>query len=187
MRPQKVSDHDVLAALAETFRAKGYEGASLKELSEATGLQKASLYHRFPRGKQEMAEAVFAHLQEWVEEHVFRTLTHEGDPPTIRLKKGLSQIRILYKGGQEVCILRALSMQTGLELFEAQIQSGMHQWIAAFEKVGLALAFSPEEAKQKALQTLISLQGSLVVARGLNDPTLFEDTLRTIERTYIKT
>ncbi|MEP1982729.1 MAG: helix-turn-helix domain-containing protein, partial [Maribacter dokdonensis] len=61
MRPQKVLDIEILTGLTKVFRSRGYEGASLKELSEATGLKKASLYHRFPNGKQEMADAVLQH------------------------------------------------------------------------------------------------------------------------------
>ena len=185
MRPQKILDKDLIGALTKAFRARGYEGASIKELSEVTGLKKASLYHRFPNGKQGMAEAVFTHLDKWVEENVFQALTNREDAPQIRLKKGLSQIRTLYNGGEEVCILRAMSMQTGLELFDEQIKNGMKAWIMAFEKIGLALQLSPDEAKEKALQTLIKIQGSLVVARGLNDTAIFENTLQNIEHMYL--
>ena len=40
MRPQKVLDVEILKGLTKVFRSKGYEAASLKELSEATGLKK---------------------------------------------------------------------------------------------------------------------------------------------------
>ncbi len=43
MRPQKVSEDDLMESLSKTFRAFGYEAASLKELSDETGLKKASL------------------------------------------------------------------------------------------------------------------------------------------------
>ncbi len=43
MRPQKVLDKEILNGLTKIFRSRGYEGASLKELSDATGLKKASL------------------------------------------------------------------------------------------------------------------------------------------------
>ena len=56
MRPQKTLDEDVLAGLTEVFQSKGYEAASLQDLARATGLKKASLYHRFPGGKKQMAE-----------------------------------------------------------------------------------------------------------------------------------
>jgi len=66
MRPPKVLTTEILVGLATVFRSRGYEGASLKELAEATGLKKASLYYRFPNGKQEMAEAVLNHIDDWV-------------------------------------------------------------------------------------------------------------------------
>ena len=49
-----------IPALAEAFREHGFEGASLAQLCEATGLGKGSLYHFFPGGKDEMAEVVAA-------------------------------------------------------------------------------------------------------------------------------
>ena len=45
----------VLERLLATFRDQGYDGASLAELSAATGLGKSSLYHHFPGGKVDMA------------------------------------------------------------------------------------------------------------------------------------
>ncbi len=46
---------EVLDRLAAAFRRDGYDGASIARLSAATGLGKASLYHYFPGGKQDMA------------------------------------------------------------------------------------------------------------------------------------
>ena len=48
---------DTLPGLAEAFREHGYAGASLSVIGEATGLGRGSLYHFFPGGKREMAEA----------------------------------------------------------------------------------------------------------------------------------
>jgi len=49
---------EIVGRLFIVFQDKGYEGASLADLSQATGLGKSSLYHHFPRGKEQMAEAV---------------------------------------------------------------------------------------------------------------------------------
>ncbi|WP_422081815.1 TetR/AcrR family transcriptional regulator [Ulvibacterium sp.] len=185
MRPQKVLDKDILIGLTKVFRSKGYEGASLKELAEATGLKKASLYHRFPNGKKEMAEAVFAHVGKWVDHNVFEALLDERFTPKERIKNGLNEIRTLYDHGNEVCIFRALSMQTGLELFEKQVNSGMNQWINVFNEVGLALGFSTADSQKKAVQVLIEIQGSLIVSKGLGDISVFEKTLQNIEIKYI--
>src|ERR1700749_1985402 len=49
---------EIVGRLFVVFQDRGYEGASLADLSQATGLGKSSLYHHFPRGKEQMAEAV---------------------------------------------------------------------------------------------------------------------------------
>ena len=186
MRPQKVLDTEILAGLTKVFRSRGYEGASLKELAEATGLKKASLYHRFPDGKQEMAEAVLRHISEWVANNVFQALGDEEVAPQMRLKNGIAQIKALYNGGEEACVFRALSMKAGLDLFEEQIQAGMKNWIEAFQNIGLALGLTASEAYSAAVQTLIDIQGSLIVSKGLGDINIFEKALNTIEARYLK-
>lgn len=187
MRPQKVLDNEILAGLTKVFRSKGYEGASLKDLSDATGLKKASLYHRFPNGKKEMAEAVFTYINTWVIEHIFEALNDETISPKKRLKNALNQISALYDGGKKTCIFRAFSMESSLELFEKQVKSGMDEWIKNFKKIGIALDLSEEIASAYALQTLIEVQGSLVVSKGINNIDIFKETLQKIENQYLQT
>lgn len=40
MRPQKILDTDMISGLTKVFRDKGYEGTSLIDLAEVTGLKK---------------------------------------------------------------------------------------------------------------------------------------------------
>ena len=62
-----ISKDEVLDRLTKTFRTSGYDGASLARLSESTGIGRSSLYHYFPGGKEEMAQAVLAHANAWLE------------------------------------------------------------------------------------------------------------------------
>ncbi len=55
MRPRKIEDEELYGALLATFRLKGYDGTSMHNLEIASGLKKASLYHRYPNGTKEMA------------------------------------------------------------------------------------------------------------------------------------
>ena len=185
MRPQKVLDKDIVANLVDVFRSKGYDGASLSDLAEKTGLKKASLYHRFPDGKQGMAVAVMNHLGKRAEEKVFSSLRDESISPVQRLANGLDNIRYIYTGGKDACILRAFSLGSGLELFGKQIESGMIEWVEAFKSLGKALGFSNTLAQQYAIKTLLEIQGSLVVSKGLNDLSIFEQTLKDIELRYL--
>lgn len=65
---------DVIAMLAEIFREHGYDGTSLSLITEKTGLGKGSLYHFFPGGKEEMAEAVLGDISAWFRTHIFDVL-----------------------------------------------------------------------------------------------------------------
>lgn len=184
MRPQKVNDEELIISLAKIFRSQGYEGTSLKDLSDITSLKKASLYHRFPNGKKEMAEAVLNHMGKWVADNIFNILNKEGDSAEDRLKNGILQIGKLYNGGMDSCIFRALSMQIGMDLFGQSITDGMNEWLKAFKNFGLSIKLSDHLAEEKAMQTLIDIQGSLILSRALQDARIFESTLKKIEERY---
>jgi len=186
MRPQKVHDKEMYAGLLSVFRAKGYEGASLGELAQAAGLKKASLYHRFPGGKKEMATAVLAYVNEWVQENLYQVLTDEEVNPQQRLDQALENISGLYGAGKKTCILRSLSMTTSMQLFGHLISAGMEKWLSAFEQVGLAFRLSPALARKYAMLSIVEVQGSLVVANGLNQSQIFTNTIQRIRDRYTK-
>ncbi|KJD32621.1 TetR family transcriptional regulator [Tamlana nanhaiensis] len=186
MRPQKILDKELLEGMAKVFREKGYEGARLSDLAKATGLNKASLYHRFPKGKRGMAEAVLSNVDDWVKKNIFSVLQNDTLPVEERLKNVLGQISVLYSGGEGTCIYRALSMQVGLELFAEQINGGMQSWITNFKKVGIAFNFEEHVAYDHALQTLIEIQGALVTARNMKDSNIFKHSLQKIENRYLR-
>ena len=57
----------IIGKTAPVFNTKGYNGTSLSDLTEATGLTKGSLYGNF-ENKEEIAIAVFHYSMEWVRE-----------------------------------------------------------------------------------------------------------------------
>ena len=73
-RRAALDDAEILERLARVFRDVGYEGARLAMLAKATGLQKASLYHRFPAGKEQMARDVLGAAGAWLEQNVLSVL-----------------------------------------------------------------------------------------------------------------
>jgi len=186
MRPQKVLDIDIINGLAEVFRSKGYDGTSLAELADATNLKKASLYHRFPGGKEEMANAVLNYINDWVVSNILDVLMDDSYESTKRLKLALDNVRILYDYGNKVCVFKAFSMKSGLELFEEQIATGMTAWINAFKQIGIALKLKQKEAESYAEQTFVEIQGSLIVAKGMGNLNVFENALKRIESRYLK-
>ena len=184
MRPQKVDDQQLMAGLLEVIRAKGFEGASMNDLAEATGLKKASLYHRFPGGKQEITEAVLNFTGAWSKEHILSVLTDQHTAPSERLTKVIGNIKALYRDGEAICILRSLTMDPSLPLFATQLQNSFQTWLSGFTQLGLDLGFGRGKAEQLARETVIKVQGSLVLSKALNDLNPFQQSLQQIEQAY---
>jgi len=184
MRKPKVEDQELLASLMSVIRTKGYDGASLNELANSSGLKKASLYHRFPGGKEEISAKVLATVNEYVQQNIQQVLADGSKVPTERLKLAIQNIRSVYADGETSCIFRALSMDNGLNLFAEQIQQGMEIWLAGFTQLGIDLGWAAPLARQSALKTLSAIQGSLVVSKGLGNTEAFGLVLKEIENQY---
>ena len=184
MRPQKVDDQQLMTGLMEVIRSKGFEGASMQDLAEATGLKKASLYHRFPGGKQEITEAVLSFTQRWGAEHILGVLTDSTKAPKERLSKALQNVRSLYREGEAICVLRALTVDPSLPLFAKQIESSFESWIKGFTILATDMGIEEAKARSMAIQAVYTIQGSLVVSKGLNDLSIFRQALDSIETTY---
>src|SRR3954454_5676749 len=69
---------ELIAILDDVFRRRGYEGATLSELSRACNLGKASLYHHFPGGKEEMATVLLRRAIAELNDIAFRQLDRPG-------------------------------------------------------------------------------------------------------------
>ena len=184
MRPQKVENKEILEGLFTVFRSKGYDGASLNELAKATGLKKASLYHRFPGGKSEMTQEVLTFIEELVFHKIYSILNNEELEPKKRLSKVLKNIELIYNGGKNDCIYRSLSMDVSISSFGDLIKKGVEQWISAFKTLGMALKMDENEAEEMANQTFIDIQGSLVLSKSLGNIKPFSNAIKRIENRY---
>lgn len=179
MAHPKIEQDVLVEKLFDVFRESGYEGASLMHLSQVTGLKKPSLYHRFPRGKEEMVEIVLNYADNWMQKHVIDVLQGEGDPFD-RLAKALQNIQALYDDGKKACILRALSLGSSLTLFQDRIQGSFNLFIEGFSTWAMGIALSAPQAQRLAEDILIRIQGALVVARAMQNPAIFGRTIHEI-------
>ncbi len=57
MRKGEQTRHEIIRKAAPIFNQRGYEGAALSELMEATGLEKGGIYRHFESKEQLAGEA----------------------------------------------------------------------------------------------------------------------------------
>ena len=169
----------MLPALAEVFREHGYEGASLALIGARTGLGKGSLYHFFPRGKEEMAAAVLAEIDAWFEQHIFGPLRAED--PRRAVAEMIRAVDGYFRSGRRVCLVGAFALGDVRDRFGTAIRGYFAAWTDALAQ-GLERSGRPEEvARDRAEEAVAAIQGALVLARALDEPAAFRRSLARIE------
>ena len=181
----KVNDNELLDRLTDVFRTFGYEGASLSKISEATGLQRASLYHRFPGGKEDMAKAVLERAGQWLADRVLGPLSGPGTPES-RIRNMANELHAFYAGGKNCCLLDSLSFGSDDNAIRQHVQQGMGAWVEELAKVAREAGVSPKKARQKAQDVISQIQGTLVVARVMKDYGPFERMLSELPTTLLQ-
>jgi AcrR family transcriptional regulator len=179
-RRATVSESELMARLGRVFRDVGYEGATLSVLSDATGLKKASLYHRFPGGKEQMAREVLADAEAWLDENILTPLRGNG-PPKARIGAMARKLDDFYSGGKQACLLNMLSSARVQEgPFVEPIKRLFETMIGALARVLRDAGQGEAESRHRAQRAIMLLHGSLVLSRGMGSTQPFRRFLKTL-------
>lgn len=166
----------VIARLAEVFRAHGYEGTSLTLITQATALGKGSLYNLFPRGKEQMAEEVIAHIDGWFEREVFAPL--RGDDSSEGIARMFDAVDRYFESGGRVCLVGVFALGTARDHFGKAVRDYFKAWEAALAGALRRQGIPAAEARQRAEDILLGIQGALVLARANDDKGVFRRAIK---------
>lgn len=161
----------IIEASAPLFNQRGYEGCSMADIMQATGLEKGGLYRHFD-SKEELAADVFRYsLARVIEARTF--------PPESATAGSLEQLRIMVARFVEVpspvpggCPLlnTAIEADDGNPLLRKLAREGLQRWkrkIAAAVRQGIrAGSIVPAASPDAVANHLIAaLEGALMIAR----------------------
>jgi TetR/AcrR family transcriptional repressor of lmrAB and yxaGH operons len=180
MRPAKISDDKLFQELSDVFRRKGYDGASYSDLMKATGLVKASLYHRFPGGKADMVNAILSEVDRQFAEYVVKPAFEEGEPQ-VRARKIARRLREFYRSGKQWCLLDTVTLADSPST-RAHARRSMESWIDAFGRLGRDAGLSPVIAHRRSQEAVAAIEGGLIVSRVLGDSSPFLRSLANLPR-----
>jgi TetR/AcrR family transcriptional repressor of nem operon len=175
---------DIVEKAAPLFNQKGFEGTSLADLMQATGLQKGGIYRHFS-GKRELAAEAFDYA--W-ERAVRGRLDGVADVPdgVDRLKKTIANFverrAGLVPGG---CPLMntAVEADDGNPVLRARARRALQGWTERLSRItaeGIQKHQIDRSIAPRKLSQLIisSLEGALLISRLQND----EEPLRAMRQ-----
>lgn len=79
---------DIVQAAAQIFRRKGYHAASMQDIADAVGLQKASLYHHFTSKQDILLEILDQALDLLI--HDMQAIVESDASPEIKLRQAMA-------------------------------------------------------------------------------------------------
>ena len=165
----------IVAEAASLFNQHGFEGSSMSELMEATGLEKGGIYRHFS-SKEELAAEAFDYAWKATLDTRMRDLDRV--PNSIdKLKQFVANFvdrpRAPVPGGCPL-LNTAIDADDGNPVLRDRALKGLHDWrdrLRAIISTGIKRREIRRDVDSKKLATLIisSLEGALMIARLEHD------------------
>ena len=177
--------NQLVDTIVDVFIGKGCEGATLSELSKATGLKKASLYYHFPDGKREIIEIIARKTINRLESEVFSHVTAEISLNTC-LSRMISGFDKYCDGGRKNCVLVILNSGNHSDEIRSGIIGQFNTWINRLSRTIASSGKSKKISDRIASETLSKLYGSLTLSQLLDDPKIFRKTTKRLRKQFEK-
>jgi hypothetical protein len=84
----------------------------------------------------------------------------------------------LYESGRQPCMSATLLLGSARDLFHDRVQARYCAWIGAVAQVLMDSGLDLTTAQQRGEDMVITIQGSLIVAQGLNNPEIFQRSIQ---------
>ena len=167
----------LVAKLVDVIYDVGYDGATLSVISEATGLGKASLYHHFPGGKEQMAAEVLAHSDRWGAEHIGQLL--DSDVSAEAKVRGIFRaLDEVHHRTQQLTLMNVFTYGAARAVFGAQVGERVRNGLAVLGGLLRECGVAPADADARALNAYIEIEGAMVLTRTLDDMSIFRNVIR---------
>lgn len=164
----KNKSKDVLIQVASRlFRIRGYDGVGLNDIIEESRIPKGSLYHYFPKGKEQLAIAAINHTRKAVTSEIQEIFDRFEDPTEA------FQAHILHLAKNCVGNSDFLGMPIGTiagekhstsEPIRIACQSAFEDWQAVYIKKLLASGYSEKHSKDLSVVINAMVEGGILLS-----------------------
>ncbi|MEM9564758.1 MAG: TetR/AcrR family transcriptional regulator [Actinomycetota bacterium] len=176
---EPTSREKLLRGMSRSLRSRGYGATSMKELLEVTGVSSGSMYHSFPGGKEELAAAAIRDSGLRGAEAIRQVFDDaagaaEGVGRIFRaLVRDLE--RFEFEFGCPIGV-PAAEASASSPAIRAACNEIFHAWVDAYRDALTADGWPEVEATAQALAIVTAYEGSITIARAIEDTTPIANT-----------
>jgi AcrR family transcriptional regulator len=158
----------IVRAAAALFRRNGYAATGINEIAEVSGAPKGSLYHYFPGGKDQIAEAA-VRFAGTVVVTTLEKLAQQHDTAAALIGAYCKLLAgwMAKSGFRDGCPIATTLLEAAPQSAEmaAAGRDAFAGWCAVITSALVRDGFGNAEAKRLATLTVSSLEGALILAR----------------------
>lgn len=160
----------ILGATAELFGRYGYNGASLKQITQAAGVPVGSVYHFFQGGKTELTAEVLR-----VSGAEFRALVEAVMDAEEEIEDAVFQVfvqagaHLEAVGYQDICPIGGVAREVASanETLREAAAEVFEDWIRALQKRFRKAGLTQAGARAAAIGFVAALEGAFVLSRSM--------------------
>ncbi len=159
----------MVRSAASLIGTRGVSATSFSDVLADSGAPRGSIYHHFPDGKAQLAEAAVS----WTAERVLDyQRAGEFSAPAQVLERFIGMWRqvVLSSSGRAGCVVAGVAVDTdhGDLLLEA-VRTTFRSWIALLTDQLAAAGLSRQRSAAVATATLAGMEGALILCRAERD------------------
>jgi TetR/AcrR family transcriptional repressor of lmrAB and yxaGH operons len=157
---------DLIAATGRLLRRQGYSGTSVSDFLGAAGAANGSLYHHFPRGKEELAHAAIDAAADQVEAALLAALEANDDPVVGAQRSIDGMIAAFEADPRDGCPVAPTAMDAAGVSEELRLATAgaFDRWAGVFEHA-LRRSRDADIAAAQSRVLLSAIEGALLLDR----------------------
>ncbi len=106
----------------------------------------------------------------------------EAGEPGAAIAKMWAEVAAYFRSGRRICLVGAFALDATRDKFAAAIRIYFARWIDALAIALRRGGYAPGAARAQAEAIVLGIQGALVLARALDDETVFTRALARLAR-----
>ncbi|WP_334190023.1 TetR/AcrR family transcriptional regulator [Noviherbaspirillum sp.] len=158
----------IVCSAALLFRRKGYAATGLNDIVDLSGAPKGSIYHYFPKGKEQIAVEAVQYAAGLVSQSLRKLAERHSQPAGMVQEYGTLLAGFIAKSNYEDgCPITSilLELSTASPQVAEAGRAAFAEWVGIYRTKLTDAGLEPERAYSLALLTVTSYQGALLLAK----------------------
>jgi TetR/AcrR family transcriptional repressor of lmrAB and yxaGH operons len=168
MAPAQKHRESLVGASLSLFQRQGYAGTGLAEILSESGAPRGSLYHYFPEGKEQIAEAALRQAAAATEQRIRNAAKHLASPAKFAIAYGNVVAETMERSGfARGCPVATVALEAwpASPRLTAASRDAFALWSTALADMLRDAGIAPARAAELADFMIASMEGAMILAR----------------------